>query len=135
MRKVSGKLKREDGQSAVEFALVFPILILLVLGMIEFGWILNAKITLTSAAREGARITAVNGSYGKDKAYEAILNTISGTSGLSVSLNDVTYELQTNAIADIKNVYITVIGTVDPIIGLFVNDPVEIKAQAKMRLE
>ncbi len=59
MKKWIKLRKNEDAQALVEFTLIFPILILLVLGMIEFGWLLNGKITLNSAAREGARVGAV----------------------------------------------------------------------------
>jgi Flp pilus assembly protein TadG len=43
----------------VEFAIVFPILMLIVFGIIDFGRALNAQITLTQAAREGARLAAL----------------------------------------------------------------------------
>jgi Flp pilus assembly protein TadG len=46
---------------AVEFALLLPVLLLLVMGIIDFGRALNAQITLTQAAREAARIDAVGG--------------------------------------------------------------------------
>ena len=39
----------------MEFALVLPMLLLLVFGLIDFGRLLNAQITVTEAAREGAR--------------------------------------------------------------------------------
>jgi Flp pilus assembly protein TadG len=43
----------------VEFALLLPLLLLLVFGIIDFGRALNAQITLTQAAREGARLAAL----------------------------------------------------------------------------
>lgn len=46
---------RESGAAAVEFALVVPLLLLLVLGMVNLGRAYNAQITLTQAAREGVR--------------------------------------------------------------------------------
>jgi Flp pilus assembly protein TadG len=49
----------ERGAAAVEFALILPLLILLLFGIIEFGRGYNAKVTLTHAAREGARALAV----------------------------------------------------------------------------
>jgi Flp pilus assembly protein TadG len=49
------QLKREDGAAAVEFALVLPILIVLVFGIIEFGLALYNKEVITNASREGAR--------------------------------------------------------------------------------
>jgi Flp pilus assembly protein TadG len=43
----------------VEFALLLPLLLLLVFGIIDFGRALNAQITLTQAARTGARLAAL----------------------------------------------------------------------------
>lgn len=51
---------RDRGASAVEFALVAPLLLLLVFGVIDFGRLLNAQITITEAAREGARAATID---------------------------------------------------------------------------
>jgi len=60
MRRLFCRLKSgESGQSVVEFALVLPIFLLLVMGLIQFGAIFNGQITVTSAAREGARLGVV----------------------------------------------------------------------------
>lgn len=45
---------------AVEFALLAPILIMLLLGIMEFGRAYNVQVSLTNAAREGARSVAIN---------------------------------------------------------------------------
>jgi len=58
-RPSSGRKARDRGATAVEFALVLPLLLLLVCGIIDFGRALNAQITLTQAAREGARLEAL----------------------------------------------------------------------------
>src|SRR5262245_10191813 len=50
---------RDRGAAAIEFALLFPLLMLIVFGIIDFGRALNAQITLTQAAREGARLDAL----------------------------------------------------------------------------
>lgn len=60
--------RRDRGAAAVEFALVVPMLLLLVFGIIDFGRMLNVKITLTQAAREGARAAAV-GTVGDGKTW------------------------------------------------------------------
>ena len=46
---------RARGQSLVEFALVLVPLLLLILGVVQFGLIFNSYVTMTNAAREGAR--------------------------------------------------------------------------------
>lgn len=51
--------RNEKGQSLVEFALLLPVIMIILLGIIEFGFMFNAKITLNSAAREGARVYAI----------------------------------------------------------------------------
>ena len=53
-------LKRKNGQSVVEFALILPVLLMILLGIIEFGRLLETTNVLTSAAREGARAAAVS---------------------------------------------------------------------------
>lgn len=52
---------RQSGAAAVELALVLPILLVLVFGIVDFGRAYNAEISLTQAAREGARVRALGG--------------------------------------------------------------------------
>jgi Flp pilus assembly protein TadG len=58
-RRLSGTA-RDRGAAAVEFALLLPVVLLIVFGIIDFGRALNAQITITQAAREGARLDALN---------------------------------------------------------------------------
>jgi Flp pilus assembly protein TadG len=52
--------RRAAGQSLVEFALVFPIIILLIMGFAEIGRAVFTFNTIANAARQGARVAAVN---------------------------------------------------------------------------
>lgn len=52
----------DRGAAAVEFALVMPLLLLVVFGIVDFGRAYNMQIALTSAAREGVRVAALGGS-------------------------------------------------------------------------
>jgi len=59
------KSKRQKGGAALEFAIALPILLLLVLGIFEFGLILYNQQVITNACREGARAGIVkDGPYG-----------------------------------------------------------------------
>jgi Flp pilus assembly protein TadG len=57
--------RSERGQSVVEFAMVLPLLLVVLFAIVDFGRIYQGHITLTNAAREGARLGAVGGSEGE----------------------------------------------------------------------
>jgi Flp pilus assembly protein TadG len=59
-RDHSRRVSREDGQAYVEFAFVLPLLILIVMGIIQFGVVFKDYIALTDATRVGARQAAVS---------------------------------------------------------------------------
>lgn len=67
----------ERGAAVVEFALILPVLVLFVFGIVEFGRAYSARIELTGAVREGARAVALGAS--NDEARDA---TRDGAPGL-----------------------------------------------------
>lgn len=48
-------MNKKKGQALVEFAIILPILIFILAGIIEFGMMLNSYLTIQNASREGAR--------------------------------------------------------------------------------
>jgi hypothetical protein len=73
-------MNRERGASLVEFALVLPLMLMIIVGLVSAGAAYNLKITLTHAAREAAR-------------YATILpipaDADDGTPGINIWLTDV----------------------------------------------
>jgi Flp pilus assembly protein TadG len=55
MKRKEAPRNRQRGAAAVEFALVFPVLLLVVLGAIDWGWFFFIDQLVTNCAREGAR--------------------------------------------------------------------------------
>jgi Flp pilus assembly protein TadG len=53
------RCRHERGVAAVEFALVLPLLMMLVFGVVQFGLLFNRQQALHAAAREGARVAAL----------------------------------------------------------------------------
>lgn len=51
--------QRDRGAVIVEFAIIAPLLIMLIVGVVEFGRLLNVQIALQGATREGARAGAL----------------------------------------------------------------------------
>jgi len=70
--------KSEKGQSMVEFALVLPILILLVCGILDFGWIFANQLAAENASREAARQCAVDSTADAQAIVTDIAPTLDG---------------------------------------------------------
>jgi Flp pilus assembly protein TadG len=91
-------LWRERGANLVEFAIVMPFLILLLIGIIEFAWLFSQNLDVRHGAREGARLAAVNFPVGptdgsaartaanRDALVAEICNHMSVASGASIDL-------------------------------------------------
>ena len=66
---------RERGASLVEFAILAPLLIVLVFGVIDFSWVFAQNLGVRSGAREAARIAAVDFGDGQAIADEVCART------------------------------------------------------------
>jgi Flp pilus assembly protein TadG len=53
-------IRRDRGAAAVEMAILTPLLLVIVFGILDFGLLLNAQIGVTEAAREGARAATID---------------------------------------------------------------------------
>jgi TadE-like protein len=58
---LSRRWRSEDGAELVEFAVVLPLLLFIILGIAEFGFIFQRYEVVTNAAREGARMAVLPG--------------------------------------------------------------------------
>jgi hypothetical protein len=78
------------GQTLVEFALILPIIVILLFGIIDFGLMLNHRITLQHAVREGARYAAVHDGCTdiQDRTKDRAGNAIPDRNTVSVSYED-----------------------------------------------
>lgn len=133
MNKWNRITKEEKGQSLVEFALLLPVLMLIILGIIEFGFMFNAKITLNSAAREGARVYAVS----KDEAEvnQAVNDTL-GYLGSGDSIVKSYKDLDETS--GIKMASVTITKEVDFLTNFFdalLGESIVMESEASMRVE
>jgi Flp pilus assembly protein TadG len=78
-----GRVRDQRGAQLVEFALVFPIVLLVTAGIIDIGLLLKDYQVVTNAAREGARLGAVQG--GVAAAVTARVNAYLAAGGLEGS--------------------------------------------------
>lgn len=78
--------RKSRGQSLVEFAVVFPVFMLVLSGILDFGFMLYSRMTVISATREGARAAITQGdapSVIPQRVSDAVDNAVSGT-GLTI---------------------------------------------------
>lgn len=95
------KLSRTNGQAIVEMVLVLPLLLLLIVGAMDFGRLFFTKIVITNAAREGANYLSLHvddktncDSVDPTHCYletEAAIINEAGSSGVTVNWSEIQY--------------------------------------------
>jgi Flp pilus assembly protein TadG len=58
--RIKNRLRRENGQALVEFTLLIPVLLFVLLAIAQFGDLYNHYVTITDATRAGARMAVVS---------------------------------------------------------------------------
>lgn len=81
------------GQGIVEFAIILPLLLTLVAGVIEFGRLAATYAAVSSASREGARYGAAVGNSGEGTVarYEDCMGIREAARGIASALTDIDY--------------------------------------------
>ena len=89
------QLRRNEGQAAVEMALILPILVVLVLAIAQFGIAFNNYLTLTDATRAGARKAAVSRFIGDGgaSAQALVITDASGVPGVSATVTSTNWNV------------------------------------------
>lgn len=126
-------IKNQKGQSLVEFAIILPLVLLLLMGIAEFGMMFNCYLTVQNVTREGARLGIIGGS---DVEIKALITSISPNlkvSDLNVTITPT--ELSRNSGETLKvsvtyNYHMTV-----PIISSLLGNVILLKAETSMRIE
>ncbi|HVR33280.1 MAG TPA: TadE/TadG family type IV pilus assembly protein [Acidimicrobiia bacterium] len=131
--------RRERGASAVEMAMVAPFLLLLLLGIVEFGFLFGEYNELRHAVREGARYAAVSepdlngdGTVDEDDVVKKICDSL----GLGAPTVDIVLSRTGTAIGDVGTLQVTLDTAAlsgAPIISMFIPD--ELENTATFRLE
>jgi len=87
-------MKNERGQALVEFALLLPFLMLLVIGVVEMGRAWNVKQVITDAAREGARVAVVaNPAIISTAQVDSVVKAYTARAGVDSAQVTITYPL------------------------------------------
>ncbi len=90
---MANRKRADSGAALVEFALVMPVLVLFLFGIVQFGLAFDQKQSVNSAAREGARTAAIPDDATVD--YDAIVDRVNASfnSLASDTVDSVTVEV------------------------------------------
>jgi Flp pilus assembly protein TadG len=108
----------KKGQSLVEFALVLPILVLIIMGIFDLGWAVYMNNTIANAAREGARVGVII--TNQDAAIRARVRSASPGLNLSDSQISITPSPARTFNNPITVTVMITFSPITPIIGQFV---------------
>ena len=130
------KKARYSGTAAVETAIVFPILLLLTFGVIEYGWLFLKAHQITNAARQGARIAILPGASneGVIAAIDSLMTAAEmGSSGYTITFSDDVSSVPTG---NMLTVTVTVSSEAVALMNIpFLPDPNNIGASVTMAKE
>ena len=129
----------ERGAAATEFALLLPVFLMILFGVIEFGMIMYGREVVTNAAREGARAGIVQG---PPKRTAGQITTIANSylTGTGVNQSDVTFTPVGVGLASPNTLTVTAVYNYRFLIPYIPNvlgiaNPLVITTQAVMRHE
>lgn len=106
-------IKQQQGQSLVEFALLLPMLVVILFGTVEFGRLWMTMNVLTGAAREGARVAAVT-APNTAQVQTAVNNVLSGASITGATITVVGPNAANSVTVTVRINYNVLTGTIIP---------------------
>ena len=128
--------KDHKGQSLVEFALILPILLILVLGAMDIGRLFFTKMVITNAAREGANHLAYH--PGDISGMQAVIAQEADSSTVEYADLNITADPETGCCLTGQPVTVTISTTVDLIyedilalLGM-ISGPIELSSSVEM---
>jgi len=84
----------------VELALILPILVLILCGILDFGWILGNQLLASHSAREGARYAAVNAT--RTDIVQLVSGKVTATAP-AYAQDDLTVSIQFTSLQDVRS--------------------------------
>ncbi len=127
------KRPRRRGANAIEFALTLPIFLYLMLGVLDYGYLMMAHAILDAAAMEGTREGAITDPNNVADIAGVAESTAQGVAG-ALCGGDCSYSCQDLGTAPEREIACDLRWTIDPIIGL-VPFPTQIQSEGRQLLE
>ena len=132
------KLKNESGQSLVELAIALPVLLLILCGIIDFGWLFYNKLAISNLSREGARYVVVNADNANvvDLATSRIENSAPSSLKKQLTVDVVFSDVSDKSAGDVTVSVKSKIKILTPVMGMFFdNQEADVDSSVTMKVE
>ncbi len=126
-------IKNNKGQSLVEFTMILPLVLLILMGILTFGIMLNTYLTLSHISKEGARMGALGESDADIIAKMIDISSALDHTRLDIEINPVQGSRSSGDTVTVSSEY--QFQVIVPIISNIVGDVVSLEAQTSMRVE
>ncbi len=137
--------KEERGEALIEFVLLAPILILLLLGLVDFGRLFDAWLVTTNAAREGARYASIYAAkdyltneqvtqLSTQKTYQYLVDGFDGRSDVDYTIGDISVTLPPARATQPVTVNVSVRVQVWALLNIFMSNNTTLQGSATMRI-
>lgn len=123
--------RRTRGQSLVEFALVLPVFLVILCGLMDMGFLLYSRMTVINAAREGARVATTM----TEESTGAIRSAIAGQVGGAANGLPVTTDVAFLGDEPGDSFRVTVTHTYHPFFPLLIGTSIPISSTVQMVFE
>lgn len=114
------KKRGEDGQAMVEFALVLPIFMLILCGILDFGWMFYNQLSLDNACREGARYAVVHSDVATVQIEQRIRSSCSRITGDDMEISVVFSNPSTPTDGDVNVTIVSEMRVLTPVMSAIV---------------
>jgi len=130
------------GQGLLEFALIIPVFMLVVVGALDFGMAFHAKVVLTNAAREGANFMVYHSEEDVPAAFsgtKAAVMAEGGTSGLNIDESDIVVRCLLGGVDDPdcskgSTAVVSVTHQLELLVEVLFRGPLVLTAEARMMI-
>ncbi len=122
-------VKKERGATLVEFAIVLPLFLLLLFGIMETGWFFAQQVEMKNATREGARLAVVDFGTGEAVVAEACSRADLSSPGTLWNVTKIVDVTGDSVLVDASKPYQSLTGFIDSFSTVTISSSTEMRTE------
>lgn len=126
-------MRKEDGQAVLETALILPIMLIILCGIVDFGRILHSSSHLNMVTQESVRLAAFGKSDSEIRTFVNNKVDLKDKNTIVVSIDPSDFTRKSGDYVTLKITYD--VNYITPLIGQFLPSPFKVNTQSTIRVE